>query len=482
MAKLKNIIKQLSEKDFNDIYNSLIESNADKSAYLLKSLRERQLSDTKVMTELDVNANAYYTLRSRLNLKIEEYLMEQLESPRTDVLRKVANINEVLFTKKKAISVATLKKLEKELLDYDLANELTVIYKSLKKLNINSPDYFQYSQLYNRHVAYMLAVDKAEDLLADYFKKYGDYLLNGDATEKLGLSLLMKEMVNVAKLYESHRLYVYQSCMYVFHRLFVEVDDNMEQDGESIEDIFVKVQKIFESYHLDSIYYHLNLVFEILKLEYYNHYKVYRQAEKYYEEVNDACANLMVNYSTFTFPSQFLISKIERHLRNGNEADLYHENENIFEDFEVDAADVPKHIIYTVYRALSCYYADKYDEAAKLINNLLNEVSLKKYPLAQLEIKSFLALQYTLMKDFELFTQLSSSIQRQIRMFGKDDCENIQLFLKILKIATSEAKKEKAKKIIGVIPKLSATNVSYFAPTKMIKLDDKFIQRLTEDT
>ena len=114
MAKLKNIIKQLSEKDFTAIYNSLIESNAEKSAYLLKALRERSLSDNKIMTELDVNANAYYTLRSRLNLKIEEYLMEQLESPRTDVLRKVANINEVLFTKKKAISVATLKKLEKD--------------------------------------------------------------------------------------------------------------------------------------------------------------------------------------------------------------------------------------------------------------------------------------------------------------------------------------------------------------------------------
>jgi hypothetical protein len=481
MAKLKNIIKQLSEKDFTAIHSSLIESNADKSAYLLKSLRERQLSDTKVMTELEVNANAYYTLRSRLNLKIEEYLMEQLESPRTDVLRKVANITEVLFTKKKAISIATLKKLEKELLDYDLANELTVIYKSLKKLNVNSPDYFQYSQLYNRHVAYMLAVDKAEDLLADYFKKYGDYLLTGEETEKLGLSLLMKEMTNVSRLYESHRLYVYQSSMYIFHRLFVEVDDNMHQEGESIEDIFDKVQKIFESYHLDSIYYHINLVFEFLKLEYYNHYKVYRQAEKYYEEVNDACANLMVNYSTFTFPSQFLISKVERHIRTGNEFDLYTENENIFEDFEVDIADVPKHIIYTTYRAISCYYHDKFEEAAKLINNLLNEVSMKKYPLAQLEIKSFLALQYTLMKDYELFNQLSNSIQRQIRMLGKDDCENIQLFLKILKISTSEAKKEKAKKIVAVIPKLNATTVSYFAPTKLIKLDDKFVKLLTEE-
>ncbi|HEY3402934.1 MAG TPA: hypothetical protein VGK59_06085 [Ohtaekwangia sp.] len=480
MAKLKNIIKQLSEKDFKAIHDSLIESNAEKSAYLLKSLRERQLSDNKIMTELEVNANAYYTLRSRLNLKIEEYLMGQLESPRTDVLRKVANITEVLFTKKRAISIATLKKLEKELLDYDLANELTVIYKSLKKLNINSPDYFQYSQLYNRHVAYMLAVDKAEDLLADYFKKFGDYMLNGGEVEKLGLSLLMKEMQNVGKLYESHRLYVYQSGMYIFHRLFVEVDDNMHQEGESIEDIFDKVQKIFESYHLDSIYYHLNLVFEFLKLEYYNHYKVYRQAEKYYEEVNDACANLMVNYSTYTFPAQFLLSKLDRHLRAGTEAELYAENESIFVDYEIDMMDIPKHIVYTVYRALSSYYVGKFEEAAKLINGLLNDVSLKKYPYAQLEIKSILALQYTLMHDIELFNQLSNSIQRQIRLFGKDSCENIQLFLKILKIATSEAKKEKAKKILAVIPRLNSVNVSYFAPTKLVKLDDRFVNLLTE--
>lgn len=480
MAKLKNIIKQLSEKDFKAIYDSLIESNAEKSAYLLRSLREKVLSDNKIMSELEVNANAYYTLRSRLNLKIEEYLMGQLESPRTDVLRKVANITEVLFTKKKAIALATLKKLEKELLDYDLANELTIIYKSLKKLNINSPDYFQYSQLYNRHVAYMLAVDKAEDLLADYFKKYGDYMLNGGEVEKLGLSLLLKEMQNVAKLYESHRLYVYQSCMYIFHRLFVEVDDNMQQEGESIEDIFEKVQKIFESYNLDSIYYHMNLVFEFLKLEYYNHYKVYRQAEKYYEEVNDACANLMVNYATYTFPAQFLLSKLDRHMRAGTEAELYGENEGIFLDYEVDILDEPKQIIYVVYRSLGAYYAGKIDEAAKIINQLLNDVSLKKYPNTQLEVKTLLAFFYALQRDVELFNQLSNSIQRQIRMIGKDDCENIQLFLKILKIATSEAKKDKPKKISAVIPKLASTHVNYFAPTKLIKLDDRFISLLTE--
>jgi hypothetical protein len=373
-----------------------------------------------------------------------------------------------------------LKKLEKELIDYDLANELTVIYKSLKRLNVNSPDYFQYSQLYNRHVAYMLALDKAEDLLADYFKKYGNYLFTGDETEKLGLVLLMKEMQNVANLYESHRLYVYRSCMLIFHRLFVEPDEATGQEVESIEDIFDKVQKIFDSYTLDVIYYHINLVFEFLKLEYYNHYKVYRQAEKFYEEVNDATSNLLTNYSTYTFPAQFLISKLERSVRSGAEVELYEESENLLVDFEADPTDIPKHVIYITYRSLVCYYSGKYDEAAKLINNLLNEVSLKKYPYTLLEIKSLLALQYVLLQDYELFNQLANSIQRQIRMFGKDGCENIQLFIKILKISVSEAKKEKAKKIAAVIPKLNGMKTPYFAPTLLVKLDDNLVKKLTE--
>ncbi len=477
MAKLKNIIKQLSEKDYKEIYDSLMESNAEKSAYVLKSLRERQLSDSKIMVELDVNANAYYTLRSRLNQKIEEHLLQQMESPRTDILRKVANLNEVLFTKKRTISIATLKKLEKELQDYDLASELTVVYKSLKKLHIHSPEYFHYSQLYNRHVAFMLAVDKAEDLLADYFKKFGNYFFTGDQTEKLGLSLVLKEMQNVAKLYDSHRLYIYQSCMLIHHHLFVEPDE-IVQDGESDEDIFAHVQKIFETYNLDPLYYHLNLVFEFLRLEYYNHYKVYRQAEKYYEEVNDAVATLLVNYPQYVFSGRFLISKLDRHLRNNTEKSLYAENESLLTDIEPDVLDVPKHVIYVCYRAISCYYVGKFDEAAKLINGMLNEVSLKKYPFVQMEVKALLALQYCMLRDFELFTQLTNSILRQIRMFGKDECENILLFLKMLRVASSESKKEKEKKIAAIIPKFREIKVNYFSPTTFIKMDEAFIETL----
>ena len=477
MAKLKNIIKQLSTDDYQAIYQLLMNSSAEKSADLLKFMREKQLSDTKIMTELDVNSNAYYTLRSRLNQKIEEYLLQQMESPRTDLLKKVANINEIIFTKKKAISITTLKKLEKELLDYDLSNELTIVYKTLKKLHINTPEAFSYSQLYNKHVAYMLAIDKAEDLLAEYFKKYGLYTLSGSETEKLELTLLHREMANVARLYQSHRLYVYLNCMSIFHRLFVDASE--KDDSEPIEDILAEVERKFEQYNSDTIYYHLKLVFEFLKLEYYTHYKLYKKAEKFFDEVNDAISTLLANYSLYTYPAQFLFTKIQRHIRLDTEEQMYEENEGLFQDYEADANDLPKFVAYMTYRAMACYYVKKYDEASKWLNNLLNEVTLKKYPQAQLEVKMLLALQYTVIKDDELFGQLLNSIQRQIRILGKEEAESSDLFIKILKAAMSDSKLGKAAKIKSLVDKLRTAEYPVFSAVRLVKMDENFINVLS---
>jgi hypothetical protein len=431
------------------------------------------------MEELEVNTNAYYTLRSRLNQKIEEYLLQQMENPRTDILKKVANINEIVFTKKRAIAIATLKKLEKELVDYDLSNELRIVYKSLKKLHINSADYFNYSQLYNKHVAYTLAVDKAENMLAEYFRKYGEYTLTGDAADKLALDLMCREMNSVCRLYRSHRLYVYQSCISIFHRLFVdEGEESYDDDLEPIEDILANVQKIFEEYNLDTIYYHLRIVFEYLKLEYYDHYKVFRKAENYFEDVNDSCADLLENYTLYTYPSQFLLTKIKRHLRTNTVETMHDENEVLFHDYEADKNDLPNYLTYVIYRSLSCYYNNRYDEAARWVNNLLNEISLKKYPNAQLEIKAILALQYCMMRDYDLFHQLINSIQRQIRMLGKDACEHIVIFTKMLKISLSDSKKNKKSKIVALAEKIKNVELDYFTPTMLVKLDENLITAL----
>jgi hypothetical protein len=158
---------------------------------------------------------------------------------------------------------------------------------------------------------------------------------------------------------------------------------------------------------------------------------------------------------------------------------MYEENDGLFQDFEIDTNDLPKYISYVTYRALSCYYANKYDEASKWINNLLNDLSLKRFPQAQLEVKLLLALQYCLLNDYELFSQLLNSIQRQIRILGKDNCERMLLFTKILKTSLYDSKNGKAAKIRSLVEKLAKTHEKGFSITNYIKMDEGFINRLT---
>ena len=478
MSKLKNIIKQLSDKDYQAIFTSLMDSNAEKSASLLKFLKEKQLSDNKIMTELDVNPNAYYTLRSRLNEKIEEYLVKEMESPKTDILKKVANINEIVYTKKRTIVIATLKKLEKELIDYDLSNELIIVYKNLKKLHINTAEHYFYSQLYNKHVAYTLAMDKAEDILADYFKKYGSYFLGAEDIIKTELSLLHKELGNISRLYQSHRLFVYHSCLSIFHRIHVEPEYKLTEFDDTLEVAFEKIDKIFETYVSDAHYHHLRIVFDFLKLEFYNSTKQPRKEEKHYSDVNDFVGLFLSNYGLFTFPSLFLIAKLQRHMKQIELTDAIEENKVIFADFECDAIDVPKYITYHCYRALCFYYAEKYDQAAKIINNILNEVSLKKYPEVLVEIKAFLALQYCLLNDDDLFNQLMNSVQRQIRMIGKKQLDHIVLLTKAMKVSLSGSGRAKEGKIKALLSKASVDKMKSFSPLKYIALDQRLIDKL----
>lgn len=265
--------------------------------------------------------------------------------------------------------------------------------------------------------------------------------------------------------------------MSIFHRLFVDPQEDND-DEEAIEDVLANIQKVFEQYYLDVTYYHIKIVFEFLKLEYYNYYKVYKKAEKYYEEVNNKIPLLLSNYSLYTFPSQLLVTKLKRSLRLGAQEELYEENIKLFEDFDLDENDSAKYVIYHTYRALCAIYVDNYDESAKYLNNLLNQISLKRYPVYQLEIKLLLLLQYCLLKDEDLFNQLMSSVQRQIRLLGKDNCEYLLVFVKMLKVAMFEKGKMKEPKLRALIMKMKSEPIKFFSPTACIKWDDVLIEKL----
>ena len=76
MSKLKRLINQLNQQEYNTIHEALMQSDALKSAQLLKLFRENKLDDKQIKLKLEVNNNAFYTLRSRLNEKIESYILK----------------------------------------------------------------------------------------------------------------------------------------------------------------------------------------------------------------------------------------------------------------------------------------------------------------------------------------------------------------------------------------------------------------------
>ena len=448
MSKLSNIVKNLSEENYYDIRETLVRERAEKSVYLLQSIRENDKANEDVMQNLKLNTNAYYTLRSRLGQKIEDYLLSKVQHPTTDLSRKVSNIGALVFMEKRTIVLTTLKKLEKELIRYNLYNDLSVVYKYLKRFHANTEEAEHYKEKAQKYARYGQQIEKGEQLLADYFALYAHYYLEGK--EKEALNGIEAEMKNLCLSYDfSHKLYVYYTLVASFHRLYVQMDSARPLDNrplEPLENIFQRIEGYFASYPHDPLYEHLSFLVDYLRLCYYTQYGIYDKAEEYGRRVEKEIPRLLTNYSFFTFPAHVLTIMFQRSLWGGDSKHLVAENKVIFGAEGLEGS-TPMLLCFVAYEAL-CLYADKqYRRAASAINQFFNESHGKEFPRASLELKCLLALQYAMLDEYELFVQIANSIQRHFRLLGKERVEHLVVFVKVLKTAVNGQKSNRAEKI-----------------------------------
>ena len=450
MSKISNIISQLNEEDFTNIYNNIISIKADKSAYLLKYLKDKKLTDTEIREKLELNSNAYYTLRSRLNEKIEEYIIAKSESPRTDLLKKVANINEMMFKGTKAMNIATLKKLEKDLIDFELYHELTVVYKCLKKLHISSEEYYQYSQLYNQHVTYTLALDNAELTVAEYYKRFALFYINPQEEDKIALDHIVEQLRSLNKKHSSNRFYVTFQLVNLLHTIhFKKLDSQLEQD---FVQEFNKVQDILSEFHLDSTYFNLSVAFDFIEL-YYLAKSNNPALEEKIQNFENQISIFLNNYSAYSFPA--LLIEIVMISKSNISQQTFGDAINKINDYSPEQNDVIAHIIKSYNLIITAIKEGNYEEGLSVSNFILNNFKLKPYPKAHLEIKCTLATLYALNGEEGLFYQMLTSIQRQIRIIGKEQCVQHTLLLKLL---SSKFNDKKDDKILALIDKLEKEN------------------------
>ncbi|MCH8902678.1 MAG: hypothetical protein IIA45_02015 [Bacteroidetes bacterium] len=478
MLKLKNVIKQLEDKDYQQLTQNFNETKANKYALLLGSLRENNVSDRKMMEMLEVNVNAFYTLKSRLYDKVQDYLINNLDTPKIELFRKVANIPNLLFNADKDTAQAVLTKLEKDLIDYDLPYELTSVYSALKKIHLNTQKYYHYSQLYNKHVAQTLAQDKIEDLLTDFHKKLGDYHSSRDASNIELLVILLEEISKVNEIYDSHHLFVYKSIADISFKLFVPSADG-EPDGEPIEDALEQIEKVIKQNPTDSIYQYLSLVYNFLSFEYYHQLNVHRKEVDYFEYVNSRLPSFML-FNFCTVPTRFLKSKIERYVRMGIESQLWEENQALIAEFQPDPVDVPNFINYMKYLAVSSYYNGKLEEAEDYLTRLQNEVSFKNYPQAELEVKLLMALFYSLQDEYDIATNLLRRVSDKVREMPDDRYENVKLFVKLLKTQMKTDRRRVKEKLYELRDRFLQVNKGPDQMLEYLKIDDTFVETMSK--
>lgn len=479
MIKLKSIIQQLKEKEANELIQQFKDSKAEKYLTLFTHYRENKMSDEEIQATLDVNTNAYYTLKSRLFDKIQEFLSNNLDSPVIDLLRKVANIPNLVYNTHRDTAIAILLKLEAELRDYDMPYELSSVYNALKKLTLHSPKYYEYTQAYNRHVAYTLALDKAEDLLANFNKALSEYYASKNAQTVGLLKLIKDEMGNIARLYESHHLQVYKCIVDISFALFIPGSEAVKDD-EPVEDLLAKMEKIFAAYPKDTNYQHLNLAYNFLAFEYYHQLKLYKKEVKYYDTVNENLNSfLLFNHCAYT--SRFLVSKLERNVMNDTEKNLFEENTTLQENYEPDKMDIPNYINYMKYLAVSSFYAKRYQEAVGMLSRLVNDVSFKNYPHAEIEIKLLLALFYSMINKYDPANSLMRSVARKVRETEDEvGYENASIFNKILSLQMSSSAREVEQKIRQQFQRFEMMNTGSNRMLEYLKFDDAFIKHLAQ--
>ncbi|MBL7889621.1 MAG: hypothetical protein JNL24_08715, partial [Bacteroidia bacterium] len=435
--KIDKIIKQISEKDYNEILEQFRSNKSEKFMCLFTALREG-VDEEIIFQNMGISDAAYYTLKSRLVDKVQEYLYLNIPDERIVLLKNVSNIDRLLFKFPKEVAVALLLKMEEDLIAHDMQNELTLVYNALKKIYINSPKYYTYTQKYNKSVAFTLSIDKAETLLLEFNKTLREYFLSRSEKDKSILKLYKKELTHLSSIYASHHIKVFSKLVDVQFALYVKEPSAMVDD-DTVENNLREVLQIFKNYPDDRAYMYYMHYVDLLYFEYYFHANSLKNAELYLDKIKIGsrdhvfCNRYFFSSAVFiTFLSYYNLKDIKSQLSNDLNEFSLHIDEDNFVDY----------ILLSILNTYSLMYIQKYTLAIQQLNNLLNQFSFKSYRHIEMEIKALLALLYILNDRSELSEGLIRSISKWVSENEGPSAEKLHLFLRLLRLSSTNKKKE----------------------------------------
>ncbi len=427
MIKLKQVILQLNGDSYSQIEDALKKNKGDNFALLFQSYRQGDVSDKDIVEKLGISSNSFYVLKSRLYDKIQAHLSENVFTDRETLIKELLQVHEICFTKPREIAIAFLHKLEKELLKYDLHNDLMLVYSALKKMHLYSEKYFHYSQLFNKHAGLGLSLEKAEEILGNFNRMLGQYNFSKGQQLLDTLNFLKLEIMNLYSLNPSRQIEIIRNIIELELILFCQ-----ETTEYSAEELLQNTRKVFAELPETAEQKKWEIVLDYLSFEYYFSKNELRAALPYYEKVNAVLPTLLL-YNNICLTSKFLISKI----RFCEEADRKEEMDPAAAKKELlyDSGDVHARVLMEIFTAMLYFKQKRTKEAINCLNDVLNTVSFKDYFHESIDVKLTLAYFYLSLKEYDLVEITTKSVSRKIKTEHPDKYAHV---LHLIKIFDSE--------------------------------------------
>jgi tetratricopeptide (TPR) repeat protein len=320
--------------------------------------------------------------------------------------------------------MAFLEKLEKDLLYFDMHNELIVVYSAFKKMNLYSQKYFHFSQLFNKHIAFSLSLEKSDEILGNFNRVLRQYDFSRSTTDLETLLFLRKEITDHHTLNSSRQIEIIKNLIELMLVIYCHTDLNNEFDlDEKLKHTSQLIDELPSSMSSSNFMPALDLLF----FEYFYQRGQTKNAIAYYEKINNGLESLLL-YSNTCPSAAFLISKISFLQEQGRPDEL---RADAGKELLHDTTDFHSVALLGIYRAMIAYYMGNFKEATARLNELLNLNSFKDYFHINCDIKLTLCFIYIKLGDLELADNILKSVYRKIKAQNLNNYANVLDIIKV---------------------------------------------------
>ena len=428
MIKLKEVIAQIDETKYLEIENQLIQNKATNFLFLLRSYKKNTISDKEIREELNITANSLYVLKNRLFDKVQERLTCNLYEDQQKTITLLLNVPDFCLNNPRETVVAYLQSLENNLKQFDMHNELLIVYSALKKMHLHSDKYSYYSQLYNKQVSLVLSLEKTEELLGNFCRIFGQYDLSKSKESYEKLLFLKEEIINIYTLSSSRQIEIIKNTILLHLAIFCPSDKFTKIN---VVDLLQQTKAIFDELPESIPQKKWGIVLDYLCFEYYYSVNSFKIALEYYTKVNSQFSNLFL-YNHIGLVSHFLVSKIKFCYEANLIDDLCVEEKNGVILF--DPKDEVFKLSYCMYNSMIYFSQKNYTEAIKLLLDVQNEFVLKNYFHQYVNIKLTLVYFYIVTNQLDIASEnlksINTAITRKKGLTESDDYNHITYLYK----------------------------------------------------